>query len=512
MRSTLIILLLSAVILLPHSGAAAEDTPPAQSTESSPPQGDEAIRKHQEKISQIIAQRRKEALAREETTRRAAANGQPAEQPPSDSGQADTPPQRGTIPNQAGVEVPTQPQVQDTSSQPNKGATSSVVMGLKFVDKTGKGDYSVIVRRDEEFMTEVSLFNIDKQPVDEVNIAIQYDKRFLLPTSIFDSSLRSYQTSPPKFRILEAEGILVYNAKLKTPIMAPETVLLRIMWKAVRPTPFTGIEFAFDLAEDDSAPHTSIKTRGVNVLGIVGDPADGVLSGGLMIEPPPSAPKVFQGKAAELKTMYMGNLASQLPAGLRLIAPESEIEVGDDFTVQVQLDNKNGAVIDSINFFVLFDPKVLQVVDSDKFNWIIRGVNVLDGPYHREFPWDMHKANEVRNDRGYVQYQKAVSNGRTLPSGTFAEIHFRAIAPAEETSISFVRSRTGAAFLTSVRYFGFELLDLDQPSLSTPEAKLEVYNMSAEKAGRLTTKKEILAPVAAPKPREGGVRTLPLER
>lgn len=435
------------------------------------------IRRHEERIKQIIENRRIEAMEREKREREAreAAERQAQEQQAAAAGQA-PPPGEGAPP-------PDAPPPADTGRK----AVSSVVMGFKFVNEEGMADYNTIVREGETFMTEVTLFNIDRNPIDRVRLALDFDKRFIDPVKVFDTELRHRTKADPSFTVDSANAQLLYDATLGKPLEREEVVLLRILWKAKRQTPHTGIAFAFDELEEDGVPHTAIYVRERNILGVSDDPADGVLSGGLMIDAPGgSGDVVLQGKGEELRQLYLGSVASDAAVGLQLKGPRTTPKVGEPFVVKVALNNPDGALIDALDMYIRFDPAVLQVIDTDKFNWVNRGVNILDGPYHAHFPWDMHKRNEVRNERGQINYQMALSNGSSLPGKTVASIRFVAIAPSEGTEIRFVQGKLSEYIRTSVRYFGYERLDLSEkasrPILRVPVEAAPMNVAAAEAA------------------------------
>ncbi len=423
------------------------------------------VSEHERRIREIIDQRREEQAERErqrqnEDRRELLQARQEAIE-------------RGEDP--ASVQPATPPGGEAAEDLGPKQLLSSVVMGFKFLNEDGVLSYNTIVEEGSTFVTEVILFNVDANPIDEVRLALDYDKRFLKPVKVFDADLRKYMSDEPEFRVSKRDAMLIYDAKLSKKLTAEEFVLLRILWEAQRPTPYTGIEFGFTPTEAVGTAHTGIYHRGNNILGFSDDPADGVLSGGVMIEREGGEEVVLQGKAEELRTLYLGTGAAQSEAGLVLIAPEKSPRVGESFVVKVALNNPEGALIDALGFFITFDPSVLQVKDTSKFNWISRGVNILDGPYHEDYPWDMHRRNEVRNERGYIHYAMSLANGQSLPSGVFAEVHFVPIAPSAETEIGFVKGRPGAPDLSSIRYFGFEMLNLGQP-FSLPLLRLPVYN------------------------------------
>lgn len=466
----------------------------------------ERLREHERKIQEIIRERR--IRQQQEEAERAKLAAEQAAQAAQNPGAAAV----GSAPD--GATGISQEEARGEPTQDKPRVLSNVVMGFKFKDDKGHADYNIIVENGDTFISEVYLFNIDGNPVDRVRLALDYDKRFLRPLRVFDSTLRQTAAETPTFRLDERDGIVIYDAKLREPLTSPEVILLRILWEARRPTPYTGIDFKFSMLEGDEDVHTAIYSSNRNILGLGDDPADGVLSGGLMIEEKGTRlagieERPLQGKAEELRKMYLGSIASDAKVGFQLEGPKKPVEVGDQFLVHVRLNNPEGALIDSVNFFVLYDPKVLQIVDSDRFNWIIRGINIHDGPYHTNFPWDIHKQNEVRNDRGTAAYRMALTNGSSLPSERFAAIQFRAIAPSAGTEVGFVKGRPGAPDLSSVRYFGYELLDLAGP-VSNPNIVIPIQNAAVQVAQEGRPSREVNAPVASPD--ETAVRPLKLER
>lgn len=451
---------------------------PAQTTTVSDRQA--RLKEHERRIREIIEKRRAEEQAREQEAAAAAPpvteEAPPAEEPPEEK---------------------------------PKAAVSSVVMGFKFTNADGESAYNTIVRQGDTFLTEVFLFNIDGNPIERVRLALDYDKRFIEPRRIFDSSLRSSMSGAPTFSHDDREGIINYDAQFETPLGNAEVVVLRILWQSLRETPYTGIDFHFDPLERDDESHTAIYADGRNILGTRDDPMDGVLSGGLMVDAPEGAPRELQGKAEELQTLYLGSVASRDRVGLELVGPPGAPKVGEPFRVSVRLNNPEGALIDAVNTFIKFDPEVMEVIDVDKFNYVHRGVNVHDGPYHRMFPWDMHKKNEVRNDRGLVNYQVSLSNGASLPSKKFFDVYFRAKAPTNGTQIYFVQGKLSDSGNTSIRYFGYERLDLES-QLSAPVLKMPILPAPPEVADATEPKTDELVPSeVAP---ATTVRALPIVR
>jgi hypothetical protein len=313
---------------------------------------------------------------------------------------------------------------------------------------------------------------------DRVQVALRYDKRFIRPIRVYDDAIRPYVDGVPRFEINDRDNVIIYDAVMRSPKVSKQITVLKIVWEAHQPTEYTDLQFVFAPTRPDDRPHTAVYMQGENILGRPDDLIDGVLGGAMLIMKPfdpnsSSGVEILQGKKEELREIYLGSMGSQQRVGLRLVGPEGTPAVGQEFDVDVQLFNPRGAIIDVMRFFVLFDPEVLQVVDHDRNNWIRNGVNVLDGPWREEFPFDFHTQNEADNMRGRVAYAKGLSRGRALRTGTFARIRFRAIQPIDQTEIALVAARQGAANLTAVNYFGYSLLS-DDPRYTQPSVKLRI--------------------------------------
>lgn len=411
---------------------------------------EERLRLHEERVRRIIEERKKE---------REAAEARREEQQTGEG---------------AGEEAAEEPQqTQDTVR------IGTVILYVAFENKdSGEQELDTIVREGDRFLSEVRLQNELAVPFDRVRIALSYDKRFLKPVRVFDDQIRSATDREPHFTIDPRESVLIYDAKLARPRLGKEVPILRVVWEAIRPTDFTDLRFEFasddDLEDIENARyHTAIYREGRNVLGESSDEIDGVLSGSLLILKPFDPSKIndeqiLQGKKEELRDIYLATVGSEdYYVGMKVLGPERTPAVGEEFEVDIALANPQGAIVDSVRFFLHFDPEVLEVIDEDRGNWIKTGVNVHDGPFRDEFPFDYHKRNEVDNQRGLINYGMAISRALTLPSETFARVKFRAKKPVESTQVELIASRPGTGPLTTVKMFGYELMTF-HPALTKP--------------------------------------------
>ena len=136
-------------------------------------------------------------------------------------------------------------------------------------------------------------------------------------------------------------------------------------------------------------------------------------------------------------------------ATLNLTPAAKTVAVGQTFTVDVQLDTK-GAAIDGVDlYFLKFDPKVLEVVDSNPGT---SGIQISPGN-----SLALTLANSANNATGQIQFSQTVSAGSTF-TGTakLATITFKAKS-AGTSNLSF-DFRSGSTTDTNVASRGSDAL------------------------------------------------------
>lgn len=444
----------------------AADGEPEAGSESKPLTREERLRQHEERVRKIIEDRRKARLEQQQQQQQG--GGAAQEGVPND----------GTSPPnvQGGGQDgrPGQSEQPPQELDPDKVPFGAMILLVTYrtLEESKVEQLDVVVRQHDRFVSEIRLRNEASAPFDRVRLALKFDKRFVKPLRIYDNEVRAVAAGEPKIEMNERDSVLLYEADFGEARHNKDMPILRIAWEALLPTEHTGLTFRFASGDTETGEHTAVYFEGENVLGDKRDPLDGALGGGILILKPfvaesESQADILQGKKEELHKRYLDGVGTRTPAGIRLVGPERPPAVGETFDVELQLANPGGAVIDALAAFVTFDPEKLQVVDDDRGNWIRRGVNIHDGLYRLDYPFDYHKRNEVDNRRGLIQYAMSIGDALTLPSGTFAKIKFRAIAPADLTSVDLIERRANAGTLTSLRCFGFELFSGD-PRLTQP--------------------------------------------
>lgn len=318
----------------------------------------------------------------------------------------------------------------------------------------------------KRFSVRVMANDASNQRADSVRIALRYDPRFIAPIKVYDDKVRGALKGRGRLEDRPEAGLLYYEADFKQPIVINQRVFLTIVWEALRPTEFT--EIAFEMAED--GPHTSLLADGRDLLGLMEDPFDGVISASVLILPDgdPERNATLQGKKEELATLQAVTKNPPGYAGFRLEGPRGgAVAEGTDFEVGIVLNNPDALNIDTVSLQLRFDPKVLQVIDTDKGNTIKRGVNIQDGEFRSVFPFDIFVQNSVQNVRGYIDYRMGSSRGAAFPTHRMATIRFRAIAPAAESCIEVFTKDDSGAPGSALTFYGKDYLDAG-PRRSTP--------------------------------------------
>lgn len=289
----------------------------------------------------------------------------------------------------------------------------------------------------ENFLTDIQIINLDRQSIEEIKFKVVYDPRFIAPIYVNDHEIIKYIDGAPEYAANHEKGEITYRGKFKEPQVLDGTNLLRIVWKPLKMTEYTEIDF--DLAEKA----TIVKVRGKDVLGIPATPHDGVIPLGVTIlnNDKKGAEKI-QVDPAMMKNL--GRKISDKPlrnVTLRLEKTASDIKVGDVFDVSVLLSNPDSESFDSVGLFIKFDPNYLRVIDWDKGNWITMGINIQDGFARKRYPFDYHLRNDASNYLGRIEYRMGTTEDAPLPTGEMAKIRFRAIASTEKTEITFVKTK-----------------------------------------------------------------------
>lgn len=322
----------------------------------------------------------------------------------------------------------------------------------------------------QTFSTRIVFRNGQQGKFDSVELALRYDPQFLELEGIDDSALASLTNAAPVARVDRQRGILVYRAKFGEPRKDDFLVLFRLRWKALAPTERTSIDFL----NTPSFP-TRVLADGKNLLAagtldeeneedtLEPSPRRGLLGADVAIAPTADLQEQQADEESSLGGMALARQISEGSAsgGIQLwLRPrEAFVRVGQEVLVDAVFENPNRVEIDSVKLTIIFDPRVLEVVDDDANNWITKGINIFDGDYHEELPFDYHIRNVAYNSLGRIYYQMGFSHRTRLPArGTIATIRFRALAPADASTVRFDFDEAQQTQPTSISFLGFNLI------------------------------------------------------
>lgn len=332
-------------------------------------------------------------------------------------------------------------------------ATSRDTVMLRLTPENELLSQDIGTTEGELFTTDLVIVNERSRPFDRMRVILDYNEVYVSPRSINDSAIAPLLAGPPKAVVDRNLGQIIYEARFREPVGEFSEPLLFINWRAVKPVLFTPIDFGRSRDGFFTALHLGDRP----ILGSEQDDRDGTVSIGIQILP--SDPR----EAAQMQEeplLYLGSEDRVGGVEVRIVPPPEPPVVGELVVLDIVLDNRRYSRLDGVSLRIQYDPEVLQVLDSDFDNWITLGPNILDGPYHEEFPFDYHIANEVNPRRGEILYRVATSNPERFlgVNGVFASIVARAKAPTRETSVSFLFSRQPRDRTTEVVYLGQDVL------------------------------------------------------
>jgi hypothetical protein len=313
----------------------------------------------------------------------------------------------------------------------------------------------------ETFRTRVMLSNPGGRRFDEVRLALRYDRDVVRPVSYTDRALRRFLAEPSRLEVHPRQGILVYTARLVSPFGSVTDPLFSIQWEATELSKRAEFQFA---RYGDRANGLWLGKK--DILGDENTPGDGFINGSAQIIPLDLLERLQQAGTRRSASDAVDEIDLGLAGGetggvaLRLRGPNKPIRVGDWFDVDIILDNSADSLLDRVDVYLNYDSEVLEVVDHDENNFMTRGVNIYDGPYHHQFPFDYHIDNSVYEGRGQIVYRMGITDPEKLRhrEGPIATVRFRAIAPAPSTTLSFRVAEQSFAPGTRVSYLGESVL------------------------------------------------------
>lgn len=342
---------------------------------------------------------------------------------------------------------------------------------IMYIESAGtKPSLNMTALEKKTFVTHISLYNAKSSEFDQFDISLRYDPQLLQPVGVDDTAISSTLKKPMAVRVDKSRGIVSMSGDFETSRTDSFVTLAKVQWKALAPAAATPIRFL----NTESHPSGVFNRLGENILHSRGiqatdiSPQTGLLDGTVTIEPPDGEIDLTEESANPFSTIALATNISMGTAegGMQLaLRPRNPAPAaGDEFLVDVVYANPKRADLDTVRLEIRFDPTVLEVVDYDTDNWITRGINIFDGAYHEDLPFDFHRRNVAYNTTGLIQYEMGFSDRTAVPAeGIIATIKFRALMPAQQTVIGFATDFGGQSAATPSRqtvlsFLGFNII------------------------------------------------------
>lgn len=325
---------------------------------------------------------------------------------------------------------------------------------------------NVNVLEKKKFVTRLALFNPRSSEFSQIDASIKYDPQLIRPVGVDDSTVSSNLSAPARVLVDQHRGMLSLAADFATSRSDSFLTVAKIQWQALEPVASTPIVFL----NTDEHPSGVFNDRGENILhqrsdGLVQSSRNaGLLDATVAIEPEGGTIELAEDSGNPFSAVALAtNINSGTAEGgiqLYLRPRRNTVGIGENLLVDVLYRNPRRADMDTVKLKLRFDPEVLEVVDTDDGNWISRGINIFDGAYHDDLPFDHHRKNQAHNNLGLIVYDMGFGSRTPVPEeGVIATIQFRAKAPTPATAISFSTRGDGATDSdTSISFLGFNLI------------------------------------------------------
>lgn len=355
---------------------------------------------------------------------------------------------------------------------------------LLYIESVGLAPtMNIVAPEGENFDTRVMIRDAKHAPFKSLDVSLKYDPQVLRPKGIDDSAITPLVASPPIARMDARRGVIAYHAELNAPLSSEFFQVFKIEWETLKSSDNTPITFL----NTTNFP-SRVLNGDVDILQTHDDNSDvepsptaGLLGAEVEVTPKRTREWVDAEEDAGIGGIALASSISEGTARggveLSLRPRATSLKAGDQFLVDVVFNNPRRAELDMVKLKIRFDPKVLEVVDYDEDNWIAKDVNIYDGQYHDDLPFDFHMRDVAYNSTGEIYYEMGFSKKQAIPSsGVIATIKFHALAPAPSTTVAFDLDESDKQARTAISFLGFNLIGSPgQRSDSLTNAALQIY-------------------------------------
>jgi len=287
--------------------------------------------------------------------------------------------------------------------------------------------------------------------IDALSVLLHYPKDVLNPLALNVDELKKYAKGDITYEFDPENATIYVHANLKKPERFNQVALVNFVWEALKPS--FGAKISYEFTEGSKT--SGLYLNGSDLLGTLPGADDGVINTTVLVRSKNIRPMLQKIGDHDLIIATQPVEPKILPnekITLSLAAPPGPVQVGDEFKVFVMLKNPRQIPIDRLKLYVQFDPKDLEVVDTDTGNVIKRGVNINDSVGKAEFPFNYYQTNLADNNTGVIIYEDSNVGDTVRGSGKVASITFRALHETNAASVILVQNAKGLYPTSDVAY------------------------------------------------------------
>lgn len=313
----------------------------------------------------------------------------------------------------------------------------------------------------DRFDTQVVYFNRATEALDDMILWVHYDPAAIEPVWVDTKPLTELTGNPIDASVWREAGYVRISARIGRQIGNAVNPLVGITWRAVAPSVATAIDLGAPAGEQQSGFYADGKNILIN--NFFTQPADIRLEFAVTARVTDSYNAADVGKVRE--SLSAVDLDPLRRVRLAIIPPSGNPAPGQVATADVMLLNPGNVAFDHIRMRIRFQPELVQVLDADQDNYLIKGINIFDGDFHEKYPFDDLISNKVDEAAGVIEYEVgSLSGKRAYPGGTFARIVYRPLKQTNQAMFWFeLTDRKTGRRSTDILADGVSLLgDSDQ--------------------------------------------------
>lgn len=307
------------------------------------------------------------------------------------------------------------------------------------------------VKVGEPFTVDIRLSGKTETKYDQLGFTLSYDPEVLMPVMdqdaegnwlaaqsmqvLFDEE--KYGTAVTQNQIIQQDGLIHLELNILEPQPAKTTTIARLVLVPIQKMKSTRIEFV--AANDDSeTPLSYLRFGEEDVLGSSSDLFDGVIPLDVFIQDAESSSKNL------ISSKHNAKESRYLPATLDLVLSDHNVDVGGNVSLDIVLNNPAQIPVDEVEFLVVFNTRVLQMLSQNAL-----ASNGL----------------EVNAEKGILRYKGALRKTQAAQQTTIATVQFKALAPTTKSTFKVLVHKGGTMASTGAYYKGRDILG--DPSVLT---------------------------------------------